>query len=140
MALAYDYRRDHRGVNLLLQKANGSGPYSRVMAKKNGIPAIIAALSGPVIGLIDRKRRDSATPKKMGRLRDAGAAIAGIGATSSLAYQAGTFSVENLPLTEPQMAWINLIMCVTGAILYLTGIGKTTEPGEDPSEDKTPEK
>jgi hypothetical protein len=95
------------------------------MKKTSGIGAIILALAGPVIGLIDRKKRDAPTPTGAGVVRDIGTVIGGLGAGSAIATQAGAIDWQAYGLEPSQVVWINLITCITGAVLYLTGIGKT---------------
>lgn len=95
--------------------------------KQKGIIPILAALTGPLIGLLDKRKRDEATPPMAGKLRDAGILVAGGASASAIATQAGQVPWETIGLEPTQVVWINLIGLIAGAVMYLTGIGKTNE-------------
>lgn len=101
------------------------------MAKKSPLLGIVSALAGPVIGLFNKKKRDEETPRGAGRLRDAGAVLGAAGAASAVATQTGHLPWNEMGLDPAQAAWLNAITCAVGALMYLTGIGKSVKDKPD---------
>ena len=92
------------------------------MAKKGIGPTIVALATSAIAGIVSKKNRDAATPKKAGFIRDLGT-ITMIGGAANAAAP----DLMNLPLDADQQVILNVVTILVGAIMHFAAIGKKEE-------------
>jgi hypothetical protein len=103
------------------------------MAKKSGIGALLGIAVGITQGLLNKKKRDEATPAGAGVLRDIGITTMLATGGSMVAKEQGLIDCTTYGLPEQYCALIHGAALVIGFAVWALGQGKTKKDTDNDS-------